>query len=390
MAQSSGAGLYGRRAVPLRTPAVAVAVARAPLRVRVLGTFDVDGIETVGSRKARRLLKVLAIARGTPVPAERLARCLWDGGEPTHSAREVSVLVSRLRGVIGASRIVRDDTGYSLAADWLDLTAAIDHAQLAASRLSARDYVAALEGATSGLALFRGPLLAEEGDSDWVESHRVAAARVESHLRLTAALAALAEGDLELAAETAEALMEREPFDERGLRLVMVALSRAGRPAQALTLYSRFSSDLWAKFHLRPSSGSEGLSAAISRGEPLPDLLGPSDDGTPEVSTAAPFAVSALGDAAMTLRAAAVIGRTLDLELLAATLGLPLASVLRHVESGMERGIIVDDGPTLAFREDAVRGALAASMPEPYRAFLTGAASRARRSLQTGCNTGVQ
>ena len=46
----------------------------ALLRVRTLGPFEIDGLSgaTIGSRKARTLLKVLALARGAPVSIEVL------------------------------------------------------------------------------------------------------------------------------------------------------------------------------------------------------------------------------------------------------------------------------------------------------------------------------
>ena len=44
------------------------------LRVRLLGGFEVEGVETrqLGSKKARVVLKVLALARSKPVAADRL------------------------------------------------------------------------------------------------------------------------------------------------------------------------------------------------------------------------------------------------------------------------------------------------------------------------------
>ncbi len=84
-----------------------------------------EGLEAprLGSRKARILLKVLALARSKPVSTEFLADCVWPDGLPTRAADQLSVLVSRLRSVLGPAVLVRSEAGYSLAFEWLDLDA---------------------------------------------------------------------------------------------------------------------------------------------------------------------------------------------------------------------------------------------------------------------------
>ena len=95
------------------------------LRVRVLGGFEVEGVDTrrLGSRKARILLKVLSLARSKPVTAEFLADCVWPDGLPTHPGDQLAVLVSRLRSALGSDVVVRTEAGYALAVGWLDLDA---------------------------------------------------------------------------------------------------------------------------------------------------------------------------------------------------------------------------------------------------------------------------
>src|SRR5664280_3862321 len=92
------------------------------LSVRVLGEFDVDGVEpqALGSRKARTLVRLLALARGRPVSGDVLASALWGDAQPTRPADQLAVLVSRLRAVIGRDRLERGDGGYRLHYDWLD------------------------------------------------------------------------------------------------------------------------------------------------------------------------------------------------------------------------------------------------------------------------------
>ncbi|HEX8802985.1 MAG TPA: winged helix-turn-helix domain-containing protein, partial [Acidimicrobiales bacterium] len=109
------------------------------LRVRLLGGLDVEGRapHQVGSRKARTLLKVLALARGAPVPVERLVDAAWPEGPPARPADQVGVLVSRLRGVLGADRLTRGEGGYALVCDWLDVVELEARVAEAAARLAA-------------------------------------------------------------------------------------------------------------------------------------------------------------------------------------------------------------------------------------------------------------
>ena len=84
------------------------------LKVSVLGALDIHGVSkhALGSRKARTLIKVLAVARGQPVPVPRLVDCLWPDRPPARPSQQISVLVSRLRSVLGPERLPRSDAGY--------------------------------------------------------------------------------------------------------------------------------------------------------------------------------------------------------------------------------------------------------------------------------------
>src|SRR5688572_16872364 len=139
------------------------------MRVRVLGGFAVDGLaeHDLGSRKARSLLKVLTLARGAPVSVERLADVLWADDPPARPSDQVGVLVSRLRGVLGADRIVRSDAGYVLRVDWLDIDELAARVGEAAEALQADRLGAARAAAHAAMSLARGSVLPEE-DGDWV------------------------------------------------------------------------------------------------------------------------------------------------------------------------------------------------------------------------------
>src|SRR2546426_1016276 len=129
-------------------------VSIAHVRIYVLGSFEVGDVAYVGSRKARSLLKVLSLARGQSVPVDRLASCLWGDRLPQNVSREVAVLVSRLRAVLGTRRITHSEAGYVFTPDWLDLGAAVELAQSAAQQMVEQHYREALTAAGSAIALF--------------------------------------------------------------------------------------------------------------------------------------------------------------------------------------------------------------------------------------------
>ena len=245
------------------------------LRVRVLGAFEVEGVgvHDLGARKSRTALKVLALSRGRPVSVDRLVECLWPGQPPARPAAEVSVLVSRLRSVLGAERLVRSDAGYRLDLDWLDLDALDELVAEASACASDGSWARARAAAEAALALDRGELLADEPDADWAEPDRVAAGRLLAQARRAASLAALAVGDHVASAGLSEQAREGDPYDEEALRVLMAALTAASRPASALAAYARVRARLGEDLGVGPAVETEAVHAAILREQPIPGMV---------------------------------------------------------------------------------------------------------------------
>ena len=83
-----------------------------------------------------------------------------------------------------------------------------------------------------------------------------------------------------------------------------------------------------------------------------------------------------LGAAGMLLRAAAVIGQDVDVDLLAAVLGRPLVAVLDDAERAAVGQLLVEQDGTFRFRHELVREALAASATPGRQALLHRQAGR--------------
>lgn len=237
--------------------------------MHVIGTFRVEGFaeHDLGSRKARTALRLLAIAAGVPVSTDRIATVLWpDAEQPRDPGAQIAVIMSRLRRVLGASRIAHSDAGYSLEVDWLDLTAASELLTEAERRLEARTPAAALAAALSARGLLAVTLL---DDDVWLEHERLAVTRLAARAGHLVARAALLAGDLATGVEAAERLIDVDPYDEEALQLAMAGLSAQGRSSSALALHERIRSRLAEDLGVSPSPETDAAHRAVLKGLPI-------------------------------------------------------------------------------------------------------------------------
>lgn len=235
------------------------------LRVRLFGGLTVEGLteQQVGSRQARTVVKVLTLARGRPVAADRLTDALWPDGLPAKPVEQLRVLASRLRGVLGVERLVRSDAGWSLDVDWFDAAHAESQLDLARAAWRGGDAVAARDALDDALRCVRGELLADEPDAPWAEAERRAAARRVGELRLLAAQVRTALGDPRGAAGHARAALADDPYDEPALVELMRAEVAAGRPAAALAAYAEMRRRLAEDLGVGPGADVEALHDAV-------------------------------------------------------------------------------------------------------------------------------
>jgi DNA-binding SARP family transcriptional activator/tetratricopeptide (TPR) repeat protein len=239
------------------------------LRVRVLGGLDVEGVDVVrlGSRKARTALARLALGRGATVPADELVEILWTGQpKPQRPADQVSVLISRLRAVLGADTMPRVGRGYRLALDWLDRDAVDGLVREARARLTDGRLAPARSAIEAGLSLDRGPLLPDEEPGDWIDAERQAALRASVDLRVLETRLALASADPWVAVEAARAALERDPYEEEAVRLLMRALAGAGRTTLAVNAYLDFRRRLGDELGVDPDPATTASYVELLRG----------------------------------------------------------------------------------------------------------------------------
>jgi DNA-binding SARP family transcriptional activator len=237
------------------------------LSVRVLGEFDVDGVEALalGSRKGRALLRLLALARGQAVSVDALASALWEDAPPSKPAEQVAVLVSRLRGVLGRDRLEHTDAGYRLRYDWLDADELADLVAEIERRQRAGNVGGAAAAARVALSLVRGELATEQ--EPWAQARRAELDRLVTRARRLAGSALTGAGHWVEAVDIAAAAVERDPYDEDALRLLMRAYVAGGRIGSALSAYAHARHRLGVDLGADPSPETDSLHRAILRGE---------------------------------------------------------------------------------------------------------------------------
>jgi DNA-binding SARP family transcriptional activator len=204
------------------------------LTLRLLGSFQVrvNGADPARtrSRKAQRLLALLALRAGCEVERSWLAGTLW----PDHSTSAALTLMRReltdLRRALGpAARLIAAPTPRMLRLDPAE--AAIDTLRFDAAIGS--DVPAALEEAVS---LYHGPLL-EGWTEEWVIEARQTRERAYRHALATLAAQAAARGDDEAAERYLRRILAADPTCEETARTLMRRLAERGSRAAALQLY---------------------------------------------------------------------------------------------------------------------------------------------------------
>jgi tetratricopeptide (TPR) repeat protein len=246
------------------------------LAVRVLSDFAVDGVEpqAFGSRKARLALQLLALAEGQVVPSDVLIDALWADTPPARPDDQLAVLMSRLRSVLGRDRIQHRDSGYLLHCDWLDATELAVLTDEVERRRGAGNLVGAAAAARVALSLVRGAQPVPV-PGEWARLRHADLERLTSRARRVAATALLEAGDWVTAADAATAALERDPFEEAALRVLLRAYVMGGRVGAALAAYAGTRERLADELGTDPSPETAALHTAILRGElaappPLP------------------------------------------------------------------------------------------------------------------------
>jgi DNA-binding NarL/FixJ family response regulator/DNA-binding SARP family transcriptional activator len=250
-----------------------------PLRLAMLGPFRAWRGPTeldLGPVRQQALLAALVLRPDVTVSQQELLDGVWGMDPPGTGGRVVPVYMYRLRKClqgrdVGTESVIdRDRGGYrfvsaGVVVDTVRLTESAAEAEAAEH---AGDLPAAVKAYASAVELFHGEPLAglpgpfAAGERLRLTEHRMALSVRKLELQLRLGRLAEAVGEL-------SALSEATPHSEPVAALLMRALERGGRRADALAVFARLRRRLVNDLGVEPGEELRRVHQAVLRGHPL-------------------------------------------------------------------------------------------------------------------------
>jgi predicted ATPase/DNA-binding SARP family transcriptional activator len=238
-------------------------------RVSLLGGFSVateGGVVEERAwrlRKAKALVKLLALAPERRLHRERLADLLWPDRDAEAAANNLHQALHAARRAIGPDVLRLSDGVVTL-----DAEVDVDAFEAAAAR--ARDTGVAADY-ESALDLHPGELLPEDRYESWADARR--AALLELHGALCIELADLYGEDAQAVAALQRALVV-DPLAEPAHRALMRVYAATGRRQQALAQYQLLRQQLDAELAAEPDRETRDLYRELLVPEPATETRG--------------------------------------------------------------------------------------------------------------------
>ncbi|MBB4910763.1 AfsR/SARP family transcriptional regulator [Actinophytocola algeriensis] len=252
-----------------------------------LGDTELD----LGTPQQRAILGILLLRTGATATPDQLISAVWGPAAPRAAVGMIRSYVSRLRRVLPANVIESVGGGYALRTGSLDATDFGDH--IAAARTATDPHTTGTH-LRAALGLWRGtPLAGVNGEFAEIERTRLAKVRLS-------AIEDLAAADIDTgrhveATAALEEVIAGQPLRERPRELLMLALYRAGRQADALAVFTEIRRLLDDELGLEPGPGLREMQRRILAADPglrdheprhipaqlppdLPDFVGRADE----------------------------------------------------------------------------------------------------------------
>jgi len=303
------------------------------LELRVLGPVEMrwaGRIVDLGTPQQRALWAVLLLRAGQVVSPAEIVDALWDADVPAGARTTVRTYVSRLRRALaacGADAAVRLESrsgGYVLSVPREAVDAEEFRREVATARESVRRGAAGQARETLRGALSRWNGRALTG----VEGPRLAAQRIHLELLRSDAQEELWSADVDegagpgTVAELVDAVAA-EPLRERRRELLVLALYREGRQAEALAAYREAHAFLDRELGVDPGPVLRSLHERVLRGDPelaRPAVAHPAAPPSPAPPPTALPSPAPPVPAQLPPRAEPFVGRAAELDRLAAAL----------------------------------------------------------------------
>jgi DNA-binding SARP family transcriptional activator len=246
----------------------------------------------LGPPQQRATLAALLLSEGSRVSLDELIDAVWGEDSPRSAVQAIRTYIHRLRRVLEPDParsepvITLLGNGYSLRAsvEEFDLAAFRNRVSLADAARRAKDFAGAAVHLSEGLALWRGTALAgvpgAYADIQRANLDKLRLSAVEAQLINDLELGAFGDATVRLSQ-----LVSDNPLDERFREMLMFALYRSGRQAEALGTFREARQLLGEELGIDPGPGLQALHERILRADP--ELLGPDSSPTPAVPSGA-------------------------------------------------------------------------------------------------------
>jgi DNA-binding SARP family transcriptional activator len=241
----------------------------AKMELRLLGSLDVLGERghvDVPAGKPRSLLILLALHPNEPVTSDRMVDALWGEAPPASATAVVHTYISRLRKTLGEGRIETSGHAYRLVLEQGERD--IDRVESLRARATSEPPLRAAQTLREAVALFRGPPLADVADEEFARAEIRKLDELRAALEVERMEAELAAGRHADVLADLEGLVASRPLDERLRGLLMLALYRSGRQADALAVYQDARRLLVDELGLEPSDELKELQRRILEQDP--------------------------------------------------------------------------------------------------------------------------
>jgi DNA-binding SARP family transcriptional activator len=240
--------------------------------------MSVDGtLVPLGTPKQRAVLAILLMNRNSPVGVDRLISALWAGQPPSGARASIHSYVSNLRKLLSGEGIdprvvlAAAPPGYrlSIAENSCDLGRFIAEKTAGVHMAAASRFEDAGRHLSAALAQWRGPVLEDLGDFEFVETFATALVEEKILVHTALAEAEIACGRASGVISELEALIADHPYREPLWAQLITAYYLTDRQSDALAAYRRVKTTLADELGIDPGQTLRALHERILRQEPL-------------------------------------------------------------------------------------------------------------------------
>jgi len=262
------------------------------VRIQLLGGFEVDraGAPVDGKswrlRKARTLVKMLALAREQRLHRDALVEALWPDRAPTSAVNNLHQALHVARRALAGDQPsngwleLRDDFVVLRAGGLVDVDVRTFE-RLAGAARSSGD----LGELRAAVAAYTGDLLPEDRFEDWATRLRDELRATFCDLLVDLADADAAAGSQVEAFDALQRALAIDPLHERGVRSLMRRHAAMGRLSEALAQYERLRAELRTAYGTDPDPETQRVYQDLLTGSVEEPLTAPRHNLAPALTS---------------------------------------------------------------------------------------------------------